>query len=314
LRFGIMATGGVGGYFGGLLSRAGEDIRFIARGKHLEAIRSYGLRIESVDSEFFKLEKVFATDNPNEAGPCDIILYCVKTVANEKTIPAIAPMVGDTTVIINLQNGVDNEEHLAKTYGQNRVMGGAAYIFTALGAPGLIQQIGGPKRIVFGEMGGGPSKRGEEILSTMRSAGINAELSDDIQVELWTKFIFICAVSGMTALTRSPLGVIVASPETHEMMHEIMCEVYEVGRAQGVDLPEDVVENRFRFLDEQNPASKGSLCHDLEAGRRLEIDALCGTVSRMGKEIGIPTPLNDFIYRTLKLADMQISGEIKPIL
>lgn len=145
-----------------------------------------------------------------------------------------------------------------------------------------------------------------------KSAKFNAELSEDIQAELWTKFIFICAVSGMTALTRSPLWEIIAYQETREMMREIMCEVYEVGRARGVNL-EGAVESRFRFLDEQNPTSKGSLCHDLEMDHRLEIDALCGTVSRMGKEVGVSTPLNDFIYRTLKLADMQIAGDIKPI-
>jgi 2-dehydropantoate 2-reductase len=147
----------------------------------------------------------------------------------------------------------------------------------------------------------------------MKAAGINAELSDDIQAELWTKFIFICAVSGMTALTRSPLGEIMAYEGTKEMMRGIMREVYEVGRARGVNLPEGADESRFRFLGEQNPASKGSLCHDLEAGRRLEIEALCGTVARLGREAGIATPLNDFIHHTLKLADLQIAGEIPPL-
>lgn len=313
MRFGIMAAGGVGGYFGGMLARAGGDVRFIARGAHLEALRSGGLRVECAVPDSFRAESVFATDDPAEAGPCDVILYCVKTMANDTVIPAIAPMVGAETVVINLQNGVDNEERIADAYGPERVMGGAAYIFTAVDGPGRIRQIGGPRRLVFGKMAGGPSPHGEKILSAMKAAGINAELSDDIQAELWTKFIFICAVSGMTALTRSSLDEIMAYEGTKEMMRGIMREVYEVGRARGVNLPEGADEGRFRFLGEQNPASKGSLCHDLEAGRRLEIEALCGTVARLGREAGIATPLNDFIHHTLKLADLQIAGEIPPL-
>ncbi len=186
MRFGIMATGGVGGYFGGMLARAGEEVRFIARGDHLEAIRQDGLRVESVEPGEFTVENVFATDDPAEAGPCDVILYCVKPVANDSVIPAIAPMVGPDTVIIDLQNGVDNEERLAAAYGDERVMGGAAYIFTAVEGPGRIKQIGGPRRIVFGEMAGGASTRGEKILGVMKNAGINAEMSEDIQAEIWT--------------------------------------------------------------------------------------------------------------------------------
>ncbi|MEE9275088.1 MAG: 2-dehydropantoate 2-reductase [bacterium] len=310
MRFGIMAAGGVGGYFGGMLARAGEDVRFIARGAHLEAIREGGLRVESVEPGAFTVTEGVFTQDPAEAGVCDVVLFCVKTTANEAAIPAIAPMMGPESVVIDLQNGVDNEDRLAEAYGAERVMGGAAYIFTSVDAPGRIKQIGGPRRLVFGEMAGGTSARGEKILGVLKRAGVNAELSDDILVELWTKFIFICAVSGMTALTRSPLGEILAWEGTRGMMREVMREVYEVGRARGVRLPEGADAGRFKFLDEQNPASKGSLAHDLEAGRRLEIDALCGALSRLGREAGVPTPCNDFLYNTLKLADLQIAGEI----
>ena len=310
MRFGIMATGGVGGYFGGMLARAAEEVRFIARGAHLEAILSGGLRVECAAPEPFTVEDAFATDDPAEAGLCDVILYCVKTIANEAVIPAIAPMVGPETVIINLQNGVDNEERLAEVYGPERVMGGTAYILTSIERPGVIKQIGGPRRIVFGELEGGPSERGEEILAELKRMEINAEYTDDIQAELWTKFLFICAVNGMTALTRSPLGEIMAYEGTREMMRGIMREAYETGRARGVKIPDGTDERLYAFLDEQNPASKGSMCHDLEAGRRLEIETLNGTASRLGKEAGMDTPLNDYIYRTLKLADMQAAGEI----
>ena len=312
MRFGIMATGGVGGYFGAMLARSGKDVAFIARGPHLEAMRTDGLRVESVAPGAFSVREGIFTDSLAEAGVCDVILYCVKTTANDFAIPAIAPMVGADSMIVNLQNGVDNEEKLAAVYGAERVMGGAAYIFTSIAGPGLIRQIGGPRRMVFGELGGGSSGRGDAILAELKDAEINAEYSEDIEAELWTKFIFICAVGGVTALTRSSIGEIMAYEGTRNMMRETMREVFLVGRAKGVHLPDGADEGRYRFIDEQNPASKGSLCHDLEAGRRLEIDALCGTVSRIGAEVGVETPCNDFISHTLKLADLQIAGEVKP--
>lgn len=312
MRFGIMATGGVGGYFGAMLARGGKDVAFIARGAHLEAMRKEGLRVESVTPGEFSVRDGVFTDSPAEAGVCDVILYCVKTTADDAAVPAIAPMVDADTVIINLQNGVAGEEKLAAVYGAERVMGGAAYIFTSIAGPGLIRQIGGPRRLVFGEMGGGASVRGDAIFTELKDAEINAVYSEDIEAELWTKFIFICAVGGVTALTRSTIGEIMAYEGTRNMMRETMREVFLVGRAKGVNLSEGADENRYRFIDEQNPASKGSLCHDLEAGRRLEIDALCGTVSRIGAEVGVETPCNDFISHTLKLADLQIAGEVKP--
>ncbi len=312
MRFGIMATGGVGGYFGAMLARSGKETAFIARGAHLEAMRKEGLRVESVTPGEFSVRDGVFTDSPAEAGVCDVILYCVKTTADDAAVPAIAPMVDADTVIINLQNGVAGEEKLAAVYGAERVMGGAAYIFTSIAAPGLIRQIGGPRRMVFGETGGGASVRGDAIFTELKDAEINAVYSEDIEAELWTKFIFICAVGGVTALTRSTLGEIMAYEGTKNMMRETMREVYLVGRAKGVNLPDGADEDRYRFIDEQNPASKGSLCHDLEAGRRLEIDALCGTVSRLGAEVGVETPCNDFISHTLKLADLQIAGEVKP--
>ncbi len=312
MRFGIMAAGGVGGYFGAMLARGGKEVAFIARGAHLEAMRKDGLRVESVVPGAFTARGAVFTDSPREAGVCDVVLYCVKTTANEVAIPAIAPMVGKNTVIVNLQNGVDNEEKLAAVYGEERVMGGLAYVFTSVAAPGRIRQIGGPRRIVFGETAGGASARGARILAQLLDAEINAEYAEDVEAELWTKFIFICAVGGMTALTRASIGEVMAHAGTRRMMREVMREVFLVGRARGVRLPEGADESRYRFLDEQNPASKGSLCHDLEAGRRLEIDALCGTVSRLGAEAGVATPCNDFIHHTLKLADLRIAGEIRP--
>ena len=257
MRFGIMATGGVGGYFGAMLARGGKDVAFIARGVHLEAIRKDGLRVESVAPGEFSVREGIFTDSPAEAGVCDVILYCVKTTADDAAVPAIAPMVGADTVIINLQNGVAGEEKLAAVYGAERVMGGAAYIFTSIAAPGLIRQIGGPRRMVFGETGGGASGRGDGILAELKDAEINAVYSEDIEAELWTKFIFICAVGGMTALTRSTLGEIMAYEGTKNMMRETMREVYLVGRAKGVNLPDGADEARYRFHRRAEPGQQG---------------------------------------------------------
>ena len=310
MRFGIMATGGVGGYFGGLLARAGKEVCFIARGKHLETLQSEGLRVDSLQPGPFTVKKALFTDDPAKAGHCDVILFCVKTPANPLAIPAIDPMVGPESVIVTLQNGVDNPDQLAAAYGWERVMGGAVYIFTGIDAPGVVKQTGGACRLVFGEMKGGSSNRGEKILQILKSSKINAELSADIRAEMWQKFILICGVSGMTALTRLPLGDILAYDGTARMMRELLREVYSVGRSLGIQIPDAMDEQCFTFASKLSPSSKGSLCHDLEAGRRLEIDALFGIVSRFGKEKNIPTPINDYLYHTLKLSDLKATEQL----
>ncbi len=305
MRFGIMGTGGVGGYFGGLLARAGLPVCFIARGGHLQALKEHGLSVESVEPGGFNVRNALFTDDAAEAGPCDVILYCVKTPANDTAIPFMRPMIGPDTVVISLQNGVDNGELLAREFGEGRVMEGAAYVFSTITAPGKIHQTGGPRKIVFGRLGGGGSQSGEEIVGVMRGAQVDARLSEDIRIELWNKFILICAVSGMTALTRRPLGEILGYDGTARMAREVMREVYQLALAMGIPLEPESDAANYRFMAQQDPSGKGSMCHDLEAGRRLEIDSLCGYVSRMGRVHGVATPLNDYLYDTLKLEDLQ---------
>ena len=311
MRFGIIGTGGVGGYFGGLLARAGLPVCFIARGSYLQALKEHGLTVDSVEPGSFNVREAVFTGDPAEAGPCDVILYCVKTPSNDTAIPFIRPMMGPDSVVISLQNGVDNGELLAREYGEDRVMEGAAYVFSTIAGPGRIHQTGGPRRIVFGRLGGGPSPRGEEIVDAMRQGQVTAHLSTDIRVELWNKFILICAVSGMTALTRRPLGEILGYDGTARMAREVMREVYQLALAMGIPLEPESDAANYRFMSQQHPSSKGSMCHDLEAGRRLEIDSLCGYVSRMGRVHGVATPLNDYIYDTLKLEDLQAARRLK---
>ena len=305
MRFRVMGTGGVGGYFGGLLARAGAPVCFIARGPHLRALQERGLTVDSVEPGPFQVRDALFTDDPEEAGPCDVVLYCVKTPSNHTAIPFMRPMVGPDSVVVSLQNGVDNAELLAREYGEARVLAGAAYVFSAVAGPGRVRQTAGPRRIVFGPLGSGNEGKGEEAAAAMRGAGVDARLSSDIRVDLWNKFILICAVSGMTALTRRPLGDVLGYDGTARMAREVMREVRQLGSAMGVPLAPDADAAAYRFMAEQDPAGKGSMCHDVEAGRRLEIDSLCGYVSRMGRTHGVPTPLNDYLYHTLKLADLE---------
>ncbi len=310
MRFGIMGTGGVGGYFGGLLARAGFPVCFIARGPHLRALRADGLTVNSVEPGDFNVRNALFTHDAAAAGPCDVVLYCVKTPSNDDVIPFIRPMMGPGSVVLSLQNGVDNGALLAREYGEDRVMEGAAYIFSTIAAPGRIHQTGGPRRIVFGQPGGGASPRGEEIVAAMGRARIDARLSPDIRIELWNKFILICAVSGMTALTRRSLGEVLGYEGTARMARGVMREVFQLALAMGIPLEPEADAANYGLMAQQHSSSKGSMCHDLEAGRRLEIDALCGYVSRMARVHGVAAPLNDYLYDTLKLEDLQAARRL----
>ncbi len=299
MKIAVMGAGGVGGYFGGMLARAGEEVHFIARGEHLLSLKERGLRVKSAPGNFEL--PVRATDSPREVGPSELILFCVKGYDTEGASRLIEPMVGPETAIISLQNGIDNEEILSRILGEEHVLGGLCYIFTVIETPGVISQTAGPRKIIFGELRGGKSERGERILETFERAGINAELSEDILSELWQKFLMICPLAGMTAITRSTVGEILSLRETEEMLLSLMGEVRAVARARGVNLPDDAVERAMGVIQSIEPSSKSSLLHDLEAGRPLEVETLSGALSRYGKEAAIPTPVNDLIYAALKL-------------
>jgi 2-dehydropantoate 2-reductase len=301
MKIAVMGTGGVGGYFGGMLAQAGHDVTFIARGPHLAAIREQGLRVETVHGDF--TIQAPATDNPGEVGPVDLVLFCVKTYHTDEAGHAIAPLIGDDTLILSLQNGVDNEEKLAALYGQEHVLGGVCYIAATIAAPGVIRQISGPRSIVFGELDGSITPRAQRVLQAFTDAGIEATLSEDVQKALWTKFLFICAFSGVASVARAPVGELLAIPETRELLREAMAEVEAVARARGVTLDADIVERMMVTAEGFAPESKPSMLVDLERGNRLEIDALNGTVARLGAELGVPTPVHRVIYAALKPAD-----------
>jgi 2-dehydropantoate 2-reductase len=299
MRIAVMGTGGTGGYFGGLLARAGEDVTFIARGDHLEAIRKNGLAIKSVLAGDFSIPAK-VTDNTNDTGPVDFVLFCVKAYDNAAAADQIRPLTGPETVVLSVQNGIDNEQQIGEVIGPEHMVGCVSYVSSTIESPGVIAQMAGPGKIILGEMQGGRSHRTETLQSTLQNAGITAELHPDIQAALWQKFLAICGVNGVTALTRLPMGEILACEETRNLLKGTMQEVEVVARASGANLPEGCVDQSMDFFSSVEPAMRGSMYYDLAAGRRLELDVLNGTVVRLGSEHGIPTPINFAIYTALK--------------
>ena len=299
MRIAIMGAGGTGGFFGGLLARAGEELTFIARGAHLEAIKKNGLNVKSSLCGNFTLA-VKATADSAQIGPVDLVLFCVKAYDNAVAADLIRPLIGPETVVLSVQNGIDNEEQIGKVIGSQHVLGCVSYVSSTIESPGVISQTAGPGKIIFGELQGGTSHRTEALLNTLKNAGIAAELHTNIQTALWQKFIAICGVNGVTALTRLPMGDILACAETRHLLRSTMIEVEAVAQARGATLPEGCVDQSMDFFSSIEPSARGSMYYDLAAGRRLELEVLNGTVVRLGNAHSIPTPFNFSIYAALK--------------
>jgi 2-dehydropantoate 2-reductase len=299
MRIAVVGAGGTGGYFGGLLARAGDDVTFIARGAHLEALRARGLTLESSLAGTFTVP-VQATDDPRGVGPVDLILFCVKTYDTDAAAASVRPLIQPETTLLSLQNGVDNEERIARLSGHPSGMGAVAYVVSAIKSPGLVAQTAGPGKIVLGELGGGESARTERLRDALQRAGIAAEVHPDIRAVLWQKFLFICAFSGVTALTRLPIGTVLADPATRALFRGTSEEVEAIARAIGIGLPDDCVEQALATASAVEPWGRGSLYGDLAGGRRLELEGLNGEVVRRGGELGIETPLNFAIYAALR--------------
>lgn len=297
MHIAVMGAGGIGGYFGGLLARAGNDVSLIARGKHLEAIRKNGLEVHG-SKERFKVT-VAATDNPKDVGPVELIILGVKTYQNDQAIPALKPMVGEGTALLTLQNGVDGYQELARAVGDRKVLPGAAYIESQIASPGIIQQSGDVVRIVFGEIGGEQTARAQRILETFEKAQIDTEISSDVTKTLWTKFLFISTLAGVTSATRAPMSRLLQYPETRETILSVMREIEALGKAKEIRFDPDVVEKTMEYMETSAKDLQASMHTDLELGKPLELEALNGAAVRMGKELGIPTPVNHFLYTIL---------------
>jgi 2-dehydropantoate 2-reductase len=298
VRIGVVGAGGLGGYFGGRLARTGAEVHFVARGAHLAALRRGGLRVRSVRGDFEVA--VSASDDPAEIGACDVVLFCVKSFDTETAAAALPPLLHDRTGVLTLQNGVDNVEKLAAAIGGERVLAGAAYILASIAEPGVIQDVGGPGSIVFGELDGSRSERAERLLRWFERAEIPARLDADIQAQLWDKLSFICALAGMTAASRRPIGDIRARPEPWAMFRRIVEEVVALAGAEGVPLAADTVDRHCGFAERLEPGATSSLYHDLVHGKRLELEALHGFVVRRARRHALAVPACEAVYALLE--------------
>ena len=299
MRIAIMGSGGLGGYFGARLVEGGADVHFVARGKHLEAMRSNGLRIEG--PEPVHARKVHASDDPREIGVADVVMLCVKLWDTEQAIAQMRPMVGPDTAIVSFQNGVLKDQYLRAAFDERQVMGGVGYVATTIEAPGVIRQTGPMQRLLFGEFDGSRSERGQGLLAACLAGGIKAELSDQIVREIWQKYVFLVGLSGTTTTIRMPIGPIRSDPRTRAFLLEVMREVVAVGRAHGVALPGDYAQVRLELADDVSPDMTSSMHHDLQRGNRLEVRWLAGGVVELGRAKAVPTPLNRAIADILAL-------------
>ena len=299
MRFAIFGAGGVGGYFGGRLAEAGEDVTFIARGAHLEAIRKEGLAVESVAGDF-RVSPAKATDDPASIGPVDVVLVCVKAWQVNEAAAAMRPIVGPATVVIPLENGVEAPEELAAALGAGPVLGGLCKIVAFIAAPGVVRHTGVAPSLAFGEMDGTESGRVRRLRTVFRRAkSVTVEEPRDIRVALWQKFVFISAMSGVGAVTRAPAEAVRAIPETRRLLEAAMREAQAVGRGRGVSIPEKTADRTLEFFDKLPDGSTASMQRDVMEGRPSELEYQTGTIVRLGRAAGVPTPVNDFLYAAL---------------
>ena len=303
----IMGTGAIGGCYGGLLARSGEDVVLLARTANLSAIRERGLRVESDTFGDFRVQPE-AVDALDGSWTADLILFCVKGYHNEQAMTDMAPAVGNGTTILTLQNGIGSGEQLAQRFGAGRVLLGAAYIDAERTVPGVFAQRGSPPRIVLGEESGEVTDRARAIADVLRRAEIETEVSPNVLTALWSKLVYICALSGMSCITRASFTDVLETPETYEMTMQVMTEALKVGQASGVPLDDGLPDSVMAGFQEEKGGLISSMHTDLVAGNPLEVSLINGAVARIGREVGVETPANSFIAACLAIADNRARG------
>jgi len=303
MRFAIFGVGAIGGYFGGRLAQAGEDVVFIARGDTLRALRSTGLRLTSISGDFL-LSPVNAVEDPTQVGTVDVVLLGVKTWQVPEAAEGLRPLVGPNTIVLPLQNGVEAATQLAEVLGGGHVCCGLAKIFCYLAEPGHVQHSGIDPYIALGECDNRRTERIRELRGILQQAGIQVEIPSDIAAALWEKFLFVASWGG------APIGVLRAIPGTRRMLEQAMREIFNVARARNIDLQEDIVARSMGFIDSLPPAGTTSMQRDIAEGRPSEIDAWNGAVVRFGDETGVDVALNKFIYDSLRPLELKARGKI----
>lgn len=299
LKVAVVGAGGTGAYYGGALAKAGHDVTFIARGSHLDAINKSGLQLNTVLLGDFHLDST-ATDDMSSVGPVDLVIFAVKSWGTETAIADMAGLVGNNTLIISTQNGIDSERLLSDAFGKEHVLGCTATVSSMITSPGVVTQAGGPGSLVIGALTEGQSARVNDLATQCVAAGIAAETHENIELAIWEKFTFICALSGMTALTRKPIGEIFAQESTTQMYLQVLSEVAEVGRASGIPLPQSIAADLLATTQAREPFIIGSMGHDLIANNPIEISLLNARVVELGTKHNIKTPANFAIEAALR--------------
>lgn len=305
MRVAVIGSGGVGGFVGGRLAKAGHEVAFLARGEHLRALQQHGLRVRSTDGDF-DIPSVTATDQPGELGPADLFLFTVKTYDTEATAALLNPLLQPGSTVLTLQNGVDNHARIDAILGEGVALPGTIRIETTIAEPGVIAHTSPFYLIRFGEERGDAaprSERVERLSAAFAEAGLKASVPRDMRVDLWSKYLQIVSFAGLSTLARANLGEILASPELTETFAAIMNEVAAVAKAKGVDLGADAVEKQLAANRGMHPSFKSSMQRDLERGKRLEVDAITGVLVRLGAKHGVPTPVTACVNAVLALED-----------
>ena len=298
MKIGIVGAGGVGGYYGGQLARFGTEVGFLARGEQLAAIRERGLRVRTSEEDF--TVRVTASEDPAEIGACDAVLFCVKSYDTESAAALLDPLLKPGTAVVSLQNGIDNEDKIAARIGPEHVLGGASFILAQIAEPGVVKRTGTLQRIVFGELDGSGSERADALLAVCLEAGIDAHVTDDIRRVLWDKYAFLCALAGLTAVTRMPIDELMRVPESRELFRQMVREAVIVARAEGVDLRDELADEKTEFAAGLEPGGFSSLHHDLVTGRRIELDALHGELVRRASRHNLSVPVTAIVYALLR--------------
>lgn len=311
MRIVVFGSGGIGGYFGGRLAQAGEDVVFIARGEHLQAMQSNGLKVDSTEGDFV-VQPVQASADPAAVGKVDAVIVAVKAWQVLEAARAMQPMIGPDTVVVPLQNGIEAPGQLASVLGADHVLGGLCGIMSFIAGPGHIRHAGISPFVTFGEMDDRPSERVGQLRQVFeRAQGMKTIVPEDIQAAMWRKFMLIIAVSGVGAVTRAPFGIFRTQPGTRKVLRQIVGEAYAIAHAKGVNIAPEIVDEIMANIDKSPAAGTASMQRDIMQGRPSELEAQNGAVVRLGQETGVATPANEFIYHSLLPMELRARGELQ---
>ena len=310
MKIAVIGAGGVGGYFGGRLAEAGNDVWFVARGRHLQEMKRCGLKVKSRLGDIL-VKPVQATEDPAEIGPVDLVIIAVKLWDTDAAIATAKKLLKADTAVVSLQNGIEAIDRLVAAFGKQRVLGGVCHIAAVISGPGIILHTGPMAKLTLGELDGSTSARLEALSAAAKDAKIDFVASTEIEKAIWHKYVFLSSFAGVTTLTRLPKGPIMAEPETRAMLKQAIAETVAVGRARGIKLADDLPDALIKFAEGLPDDMKSSMLGDLERGAKLELPWLSGTVAQLGASLGVATPVHKAIYQALKpYAEGRVSAKV----